>query len=79
MGQIQLSENTIHRHTPSHDSHGSRAATIFTTLLTLLILVSLGALVVNYVTSARPQVANSAPASHSVLEVHGTEQGSVHS
>ena len=74
MGQIQLSDNTIHRHRPSHDSHGSRAATILTTLLTLVILVALGALVYNYVSNARPQVATSANAAHSISAVHYTGQ-----
>lgn len=70
MGQIQLSENTIHGHKPGQDSHGSRAATILTTLLTLLILVTLGALVYNYVTNARPEVATSAHASHSISDIN---------
>lgn len=68
MGQIQLSENTIQRNRPGHGSHGSRAATILTTMLTLLILVALGALVLNYVSNARPQVATTAHAQHSISD-----------
>lgn len=69
MGHIPLSENTIHRHRPRHDSHGSRAATLLTTLLTLMILVALGALVYHYVTNARPQVSTTAQAHPSHVSV----------
>lgn len=68
MGQIQLSENTIQRNRPRHGSHGSRTATILTTMLTLLILVALGALVLNYVSNARPQVATTVHAQHSISD-----------
>lgn len=69
MGHIPLSENTIHRHRPRHDSRGSRAATLLTTLLTLMILVALGALVYHYVTNARPQVSTTAQAHPSHVSV----------
>lgn len=79
MGHIQLSENTIQRHRSNHDSNGSRAATIVTTLLTLVILVALGALVYNYVSNARPQVATSAHAPHSISDVQHTARASAQS
>lgn len=63
MGLFPVSENTFHRHQTDHDSRASRAAALLTTLLTMLILVALGALVVNYMANARPQVATAA---HSV-------------
>ncbi|GAA2119859.1 hypothetical protein [Kocuria atrinae] len=37
-------------------------------MLTLLILVALGALVLNYVSNARPQVATTAHAQHSISD-----------
>lgn len=70
MGQIPMSENTIHGQGAAHDSHGSRAATILTTMVTLLILLALGALVLHYVVNARPQVATAAHAPHSLAVTH---------
>ena len=78
-GHTQLGENTIQRHRSHHDSNGSRAATILTTLLTLVILVVSGALVYNCVSSARPQVAFSAHAPHSMSDVQHTAQVSTQS
>lgn len=52
---------------------------MLTTLLTLVILVALGALVYNYVSNARPQVATSAHAPHSISDVQHTARASAQS